>query len=108
MGLLDSMVGGAIGAGMLQAAESLIEKNGGVQGLVDQFEKNGLGGVARSWVGTGENLPISADQIQKALGPDTIRVLAQKAGIPPDELASKLSSILPGVVDKLTPSGKAN
>ena len=93
---------------MLQAAESLIGKNGGVQGLVDQFEKIGLGGVARSWVGTGENLTISADQIQKTLGPDAIRVLAQKAGISPDELASKLSSILPGVVDKLTPSGKVN
>lgn len=105
MGLLDGLVGGAVGAGLVTATESLIEKNGGVQGLVDQFEKNGLGGVARSWVGNGPNQPVTPDQVQKALGPDTIKAMADKAGISPDELAAKLSSMLPSVVDKLTPSG---
>lgn len=108
MSLLDGIVGGAVGAGLVTATESLIEKNGGVQGLVDQFEKNGLGGVARSWVGNGTNQPVTGDQLQKVLGSDTIKAMADKAGMTPDELAAKLSSMLPGVVDKLTPNGAAH
>jgi len=107
MGLLDGIVGGAIGAGLATAAQSIIEKNGGVQGVVDQFEKNGLGGIARSWVGNGPNEPITADQLKSALGGDTIHAMAEKAGVSADELASKLSTILPGLIDKMTPNGKA-
>jgi uncharacterized protein YidB (DUF937 family) len=106
MGLLDGIVGGVVGAGLATAAHSIIEKNGGVQGVVDQFEKNGLGGIARSWVGNGPNDPITADQVKAALGVDTIKSMAEKAGISVDEAANHLSSILPGLIDKMTPNGK--
>lgn len=105
MGLLDGLVGGAVGAGLVEATKTLIDNNGGVQGLVDQFEKNGLGGLARSWVGSGPNQPVTAEQLQKVLGPDTLKALADKAGVTPDEIAAKLTHLLPGAVDKLTPNG---
>ncbi|MCU0626889.1 MAG: YidB family protein [Gemmatimonadaceae bacterium] len=79
---------------------------GGVQGLVQKFEQGGLGEVARSWVGTGQNLPISAEQLQKVLGNEHVASLAAKFGIDPSEAAGKLSALLPGLVDKLTPEGK--
>jgi uncharacterized protein YidB (DUF937 family) len=98
MGLLDGLVGGAVGAGMVTAVNGLIEKHGGLQGIVAQFQKQGLGPTIQSWIGTGENLPITPDQVHQAL--------AAKLGIPPDQLEAKLSQILPQAIDKMTPSGK--
>ena len=105
MGLLDGLLGGAVGAEMATAVNSLIEKHGGVQGIVAQLEQQGLGGTVRSWVGTGANLPISPDQIHQAFGSDTVKELAAKVGLTPQELAAKLSAILPQALDKLTPAG---
>jgi len=105
MGLLDGLLGGAVGAEVVTVVNGLIEKHGGVQGIVAQFEQQGLGGTVRSWVGTGTNQPITADQIHQAFGPDTITQLAAKVGLNPQELAAKLSSVLPQAIDKLTPSG---
>jgi len=105
MGLLDGLLGGAVGAEMATAVNSLIQQHGGVQGIVSQLEQQGLGGVARSWISNGPNQPISPDQLHKVFGSDTIQALAAKAGISPQDLASKLSTILPQVVDKLTPNG---
>ena len=82
-----------------------IEKHGGIQGIVAQLEQQGLGGTVRSWVGTGANLPITADQIHQAFGSDTVKELAAKVGMSPQDLAAKLSAILPQAVDKLTPGG---
>ena len=106
MGLLDGLIGGAAGAGLVTVVNGLIEKHGGLQGIVAQFQQQGLGPTIQSWVGTGENLPISPDQVQQALGSDSIQQLAAKLGIPPDQLAAKLSEILPQAVDKMTPGGK--
>lgn len=108
MGLLDGMLGGAVGAEMVTVVNRLIEKHGGVQGLVNQFQQQGLGQTIQSWVGTGENQPISPAEVHKALGPDDLRDLAAKVGISPDELATKLSAVLPTAVDKLTPNGTAH
>lgn len=105
MGLLDGVLGGVTGAAMVSLVSNLIEKHGGVQGIVDQFEKQGLGATVRSWVSTGENHPISPDQVQQALGPDTLQQIAAKAGISVEELREKLAQILPQAVDKLTPGG---
>ncbi len=105
MGLLDGLIGGAVGAEMVTVVNSLIEKHGGLKGLADQFQKEGLGPTIQSWIGKGENKPISPEQVNKALGSDTVQQLAAKLGIPPDELASKLAGILPTAVDKLTPNG---
>ncbi len=75
--------------------------------LVNKFQQSGLGDLAASWVGTGENKSISPDQLTSILGKDQIATLAQEAGIPESQGASVLSQILPSIVDKLTPDGKA-
>jgi uncharacterized protein YidB (DUF937 family) len=105
MGLLDGLIGGAVGAEMVTVVNGLIEKHGGIQGLVQQFEQQGLGATVRSWVGTGANQPISPDQVHQALGADTMKDLAAKFGLSSDDLAKKLASILPQAVDHLTPGG---
>ena len=83
----------------------LIEKHGGVQGIVAQLEQQGLGSTVRSWVGTGTNQPITPDQVHQAFGADTVKQLAAKVGISPEDLAAKLSQVLPQAIDKLTPGG---
>jgi uncharacterized protein YidB (DUF937 family) len=105
MGLLDGLIGGAAGAEMITVVNGFIEKHGGVQGIIDQFQKQGLGPTVQSWVGTGENQPISPAQVHQALGSDAVNQLAAKLGIPPDEMAAKLADILPKAVDKATPDG---
>jgi uncharacterized protein YidB (DUF937 family) len=107
MGLLDGLLGGAVGAEMVTVVNGLIEKHGGVQGIVAQLEQQGLGNTVRSWVGTGANQPITADQIHQAFGSDAVKQLAAKIGMTPEDLASKLSQILPQAIDKLTPGGVA-
>lgn len=79
---------------------------GGISGLLQQFHDKGMGGLVTSWVGTGQNLPISADQIQHVLGSEQVKELAAKAGISPDEASSHLAQLLPMLVDKLTPNGQ--
>jgi len=105
MGLFDGLLGGVVGAEMATVVNSLIEKHGGIQGIVAQLEQQGLGGTVRSWVGTGANQPITADQIHQAFGSDAVKELAAKVGLSPQDLAAKLSAILPQAVDKLTPGG---
>jgi uncharacterized protein YidB (DUF937 family) len=106
MGLLQGLIGGAIGAEMVHVVEGVVAKHGGLQGLVNQFKQQGLGATISSWVGTGENQPIAPDQLHQAVGPDVMKELAAKAGMSTDELAKKLATILPTAVDKLTPNGK--
>ncbi len=105
MGMFDGLLGGIVGASMVSVVNGILEKHGGVQGVVSEFERNGLGPTVRSWVGTGPNQPISADQVQKALGPDLLQQLSQKSGLSVQELAEKLSQVLPQAVDRLTPGG---
>jgi uncharacterized protein YidB (DUF937 family) len=105
MSLFDGLLGGAVGAEMATAVNSLIVKHGGIQGIVAQLEQQGLGGTVRSWIGTGANQPISPDQIHQVFGSDMVKELAAKVGLSPDELATKLSTYLPQVVDKMTPGG---
>jgi len=105
MGLFDGLLGGIVGAGMVSVVSGIIEKHGGIQGVVSEFERNGLGPTVKSWVGTGPNQPISPEDLQKALGPDLLQQLSQKSGLLVPELSQKLSQILPQAVDKLTPDG---
>ncbi len=105
MGLLDGLLGGAVGAVAIKAVGDLINQHGGVQGIVDQFQKQGLGGVVNSWIGTGQNQPVTADQVHQALGADTVQKMATEAGVTPQEMASQLAQHLPTAVDKLTPHG---
>ena len=117
MGLLDSIVGqvaGALGGaapgqqgGLLEAVTGLINnpQTGGLQGLIQAFEQQGLGQVISSWIGTGQNLPISAEQLQSVLGNEQVQAIAQKLGLSPQDITSHLSQLLPQVVDKVTPEG---
>ena len=105
MGMFDGILGGVVGAEMATVVNDLIEKHGGVQGIVAQLEQQGLGGTVRSWVGSGVNQPITADQIHQAFGSDVVKELAAKVGLSPDVLAGKLSQVLPQAIDKLTPAG---
>ncbi|MGA7178667.1 MAG: YidB family protein [Thiobacillaceae bacterium] len=105
MGLLDGLIGGAIGAEMATVVNGLIEKHGGISGIVSQFEKQGLGDTVKSWVGVGENKPISPEQVHQALGADTVKDMAAKMGISPDVLAAKLAEVMPKAIDHLTPGG---
>ena len=105
MGMFDGLIGGIVGAGMVSVVNAVIEKHGGLQGVVSEFERNGLGGTVKSWVGTGPNQPISPDQMHQALGPDLLQQLAEKSGLSVQDLTQKLSQVLPQVVDKMTPDG---
>ncbi len=79
---------------------------GGLGGLVQRFESAGLGSQVASWVGNGANATISGDQIKAALGDGPLRALAEHAGLNEDEVAAHLSSLLPQLVDQLTPNGQ--
>ena len=79
---------------------------GGLGGLLNKLEQGGLGDVTKSWVGSGQNQPVSPGQLGTALGPNIIKVLAQKSGLSEEELSKQLSQVLPGIVDKLTPNGR--
>ena len=65
-----------------------------------------MGDIVSSWIGTGANLPVSAEQIQQVLGNEQVRAFAQKTGSSPEAATSQLAGILPGIVDKLTPGGE--
>jgi uncharacterized protein YidB (DUF937 family) len=79
---------------------------GGLGGLLNQFQQSGLGDVVKSWIGPGQNQPISPNQLGAALGPQIIKILAQQTGMSEQEISTHLSQILPNVVDKLTPNGR--
>lgn len=119
MGLFDSVAGGlgqmlggqqgqagADSNPMLQVVMGLMGGSGGLGGLLEKFQQGGLGNLVQSWVGTGANLPISAEQIQQVLGSGALGDIASKLGIQPAQAASELSQALPNVVDKLTPNGQ--
>jgi uncharacterized protein YidB (DUF937 family) len=105
MGLFDGLLGGVVGAEMATVVNGLIEKHGGVQGIVSQMESQGLGPTVKSWVGSDANQPITAQQVHQAFGADTIAALAAKVGLNPQELTQKLSQALPQAINHLTPAG---
>lgn len=116
MGLLDEIgaqLAGVAGvqrsdhAGMANAVLDTFARmdHGGLPGLVQTFHDQGLGAVISSWIGPGQNLSVSAEQIQKVFGDARVQQLAQRAGIAPDVAAAALAKVLPTLVDKLTPTG---
>jgi uncharacterized protein YidB (DUF937 family) len=106
MGWLKGILGGFMGAGALSLVKEYLEKHGGIQGVVAEFEKTGFGQQAKSWVSTGPNLPITAEQIRQALGSGKVKELADKFGLPVDKVADQLAKRLPTAIDKATPEGK--
>ncbi|OTA15049.1 hypothetical protein Xvie_01679 [Xenorhabdus vietnamensis] len=90
----------------LQHIMDWVEDQGGINGLIDKFSQQGLKGTFHSWIGSGENLPIHADQLSSIFGSSAIQQLAEKIGIAPNEVSSLLSEYLPSLIDKATPNGE--
>ena len=117
MGLLDNL-GGIAGMAMknpqaisavislLSTKDSSIGGTGGLGGLVQAFQGKGMGDMITSWISTGPNPPINASQITDVLGKDTLSQFAAKAGVSHNEAGGLLASLLPSVIDQLTPQGK--
>ena len=78
MGMFDGVLGGIVGAGLVSIVSDVLEKHGGVQGVVSQFEKNGLGATVQSWVGTGPNQPVSPDDVRRVLGPGSAEAVVRE------------------------------
>lgn len=103
---LNSMLGGSSSPLLNGVLHMIQNQPGGLAGLVQCFQEKGLGGLAASWVGTGQNLPITADQINHVLGSDQVKQMAARAGLSPEVAGNMLSQLLPSLVDKLTPNGQ--
>src|ERR1700687_3303947 len=114
MSFLEDMAGREIGSLLSGSSNPLAasvmqminNQPGGLSGLVQQFHDKGLGGLGTSWLGTGQNLPISADQLQHVLGGEQGKERAAQAGTSPEAASSHLSQLLPMLIDKLTPNGQ--
>jgi uncharacterized protein YidB (DUF937 family) len=104
--------GGSASAGQTAGAQPPTDTNdpgavvGGLGGLVNKLEQGGLGDVVKSWVGSGQNQPVSPGQLGQALGPNIMKTVSQLTGISEDDLTKQLSQVLPGVVNSLTPNGR--
>lgn len=121
MGLLDQIggaLGGALGQGqagqaaggglvaaLLPQLISMLSQPGAMSNLTNAFQGAGLGNVLQSWLGTGQNLPISGDQVKQVLGSGTLANLAKSAGVSEGETSNALAGLLPQVIDKLSPGG---
>jgi uncharacterized protein YidB (DUF937 family) len=91
-GLLGGLGGGGLGSGL--------------RDLLDRFREGGHEDKAQSWVSTGQNRPIAANELEQVLGAERIEWLMQQTGLPKDQLLAGLSKELPGAIDKLTPKGQ--
>ena len=114
MGLLDSILGAVSGKSsapgeanpLIAVLGGLLAQSGGLQGLASKFAQNGQGNAFQSWVGMGENQPVSSNQIQNALGSEQVNAIATRMGVDPAIASTFLAEYLPKIVDKLTPAGK--
>ena len=114
MGLID-MVGGLFGHRSPKSGDPLMDAllpmlmnkgaHDGLGGLLGKFTNAGLGSKANSWVGSGDNEPLDADDVEQALGTDELDRIADKAGISRSEAKSGLAEMIPGLVDKMSPGG---
>jgi uncharacterized protein YidB (DUF937 family) len=79
---------------------------GGLGGLLNKLEQGGLGDQTKSWVGSGQNQPVSPGQLGQALGPNIIKTLSQMTGLSEDQLTKQLSQGIPVIINTLTPNGR--
>lgn len=118
MGLLGQLAGQVVGSLGAQQQDStpqgdllggvmgMINSAGGLPAILAQLQASGLGDQVASWIGTGNNNPVSGNQIQDALGAEQVAQIAQQAGIEPAHAATGLAQLLPQIIDKLTPDGQ--
>jgi uncharacterized protein YidB (DUF937 family) len=96
------------GGSLMDLATSMIQGQGGLNGILAKFQSAGLGAQADSWVSTGQNQPVTPGQMSGALGSDTIASVAQRFGINPQMATTALAALLPVVIDHLTPTGRVD
>ena len=127
MGLLDGLLGNLMGSFLggsqeqntfdrgnqpqggnllLQIALTMLQQNGGLDGVLNKFREGGLAQHADSWVGTGQNMDISGDQLQHVFGSSTMNDLASKLGMPAGQAGSVMAQVLPELINQLTPQGQ--
>jgi uncharacterized protein YidB (DUF937 family) len=117
MGILDSLENSPAFRGALGQLEAAVVPvvlsevlgsggHGGLNGIVAKLQQAGFGDQVKSWIGNGQNLPITAEQLQQVLGSDTVKQLAARFNIPVDQLAKVLAQLLPNAVDHASPDGK--
>jgi uncharacterized protein YidB (DUF937 family) len=134
MGLLDGIIGNVVGSMLsgnqaqdslgsvlsrfgggsqaqsgnmiLQVVLSMLQQNGGLEGVLNKFRQGGLAQQADSWVSAGQNMNISADQLEQVFGSSTISDLASRLGMSPDQAGSTMAEVLPDVINRLTPEGQ--
>jgi len=90
---------------LLSSRDNSVGGNAGLEGIMNQFQQKGLGDMMSSWISKGPNPPISAGQITDVLGQDTLQQFAAKAGVPHSQAGGILASLLPTVIDSVTPNG---
>jgi uncharacterized protein YidB (DUF937 family) len=110
MGFLDDVmgkIGGQQGQeGGLASITKLFSANGGLQGVMAKLTSNGQGEQVQSWVGTGDNQPVTGAEVRQALDDDSLNKMAQQAGTTPDKVSDDVARVLPQMVNKATPQGQ--
>lgn len=103
----SSVLGGSEGqTKAIQLIQSLLQSQGGIQGIMEKFQQGGLEQLVKSWIGTGENLPISVEQILDIFGKKEIDSAADEVGVSQQDAPNLLSEYLPKIVDQLSPNGQ--
>ena len=122
MGMLDDLLGKQLGGlaetamknpqiisalvSLLSSKDASVGGTGGLGGLVQAFQGKGMGDMISSWISTGPNPPATASQITDVLGQQTLSQFAAKAGVSQGEAGGLLASLLPAMIDRLTPQGQ--
>lgn len=110
MSLFDTLknaLGGSLGQAAIEALPSIIERvlPGGLQGLLNQLQSSGYAAQVNSWLGRGANEPITTEDLRKVIDSEQVRQIAEKLGIPADQVLSVLAKVLPAAVDQHSPEG---
>jgi uncharacterized protein YidB (DUF937 family) len=105
--IVNAVTGGnrAQGGSLLAVVLALVQQSGGLDGLLDAFRRGGMSRQADSWVGTGPNVGISAEELQQAVGGSTLGPLAAQLGMSDSQASSVLAQLLPELVNQFTPQG---
>ena len=103
---LGGNAGGAALAAILAIGLQLLQRNGGIEGVLGKLRQKGYGRQANSWVSTGENEPIDADAISDVFGRDEVNQAARQMGVDPQEALGGLASLFPEIVNQITPTGR--
>jgi uncharacterized protein YidB (DUF937 family) len=104
---ITAKLGGQQGQeGGLASLQKLFNSNGGLQGMTTKLTNSGLGKQVQSWVGTGQNQPVSGQQVQQAMDPGQLHAVAKQAGISDEEASEHVAQAMPEMVNQATPQGK--